>query len=419
MSLVGADATVVASPGCGSPTTLLRGLADRSHSVPVRLLTGLQIDGYPFLDRAHPHNFRMRTWHVTGPLRDRLDDGTVDYVPARASHVSRLLRHWGADVTLIRVSPADRNGYHCLGPSASYPLSSARRTAVVIAEIDPEVPRTFGSWIHESRLDATVDAEHPMPVYRTGEPDELSRTIARLVADRLPEQPVLQLGIGSIPEALTCDLATRDLGPIRFCGMATDAMVELAEQGALDTAQVYPDPAILAAELMGGPTLMTFANENPLVGVRESALTHDPTSLGRLERFVSINSAIEVDLTGQVNAESVRGRQISGIGGSVDYVEAAGSSPGGLRVVALPSTTADGRHSRIVPSIPAGNTVTLPRGAVDIVVTEHGVADLRGLGHHERREALLEICDPSFRDEIASTDVAAHEPPTRPKEPDT
>lgn len=394
--LLPADSRVVASPGCGSPTTLLEVLAQRSHQVPLTLMSGLQIDGYPFIEHVDTSTFRYLTWHVAGPLRRRLDTGMIDYVPARASEVPRLIRGWKADVTLIRVSPADEHGFHSLGPSASYPRPSAHFTPVVIAEIDPEVPRTNGATIHESLITATVDSQSPMPVYEAGIPDDTSKAIARHVCTLLPERPTLQLGIGAIPEAVTAELADIDLGPLRFAGMVTDSIVAVAEAGRLDADADHPDACISVAELMGGPSLMRFADENPLVTVTDSTISHNPHVLGHIPRFVSINSAVAIDLTGQINAETVNGRQISGIGGSVDYSEAAFASDGGLRIIAMASTTRDGRHSRIVESFAPGDAVTVPRSTADLVVTEHGVADLRGRSLGERREALLSICDPAF-----------------------
>ncbi len=401
LRLIEPDAKVVAAPGCGSPTTLLGALARRSHDVLVTLYLGLQVDDYPWLDHVDADRFRLMTWHVAGPLRRRLGDGVVEYVPARATQVPDLLQRWDVDVTLIRVSPADDYGFHSLGPTASYALTSARRSRVVIAEIDPDVPRTFGAWIHRSQITASVESEQPMPLYEAATPDPTSVAIADRVLALLPERPTLQLGIGGVPEALTASLTDVDLGPLRFVGMVTDAMADLFDAGKLDIDAVYPDPAILAAEVMGTRRVMDFVDGNPLVGVRESAHSHHPAALGDLDRFVSINSAIDIDLTGQVNAESVRGRQISGVGGSIDYAETAFHSDGGLRVLALSSTTPDGKHSRIVPAIDAGNTITHPRTSIDLVVTEHGVADLRGRSLIERRSALISVSDPSFRDELA------------------
>ena len=368
--------------------------------MPIELYSGLQIDGYPFLDVADLDSLQFRTWHVMGPVRDLVERGVVGYVPARASEVPALLEQWGADVTLLRVSPVDRHGFHHLGPSASYPLPSARRTPLVIAEIDQRVPRTYGTAVHESQITATVPSELPMPVYAADEGNGVTAQIAEHVLGLLPARPTLQLGIGAIPEALTAALLDHECGPLRFAGMATDSMVDLHEAGRLDTTALVPEPAILAAELMGGPRLMAFAHENPLVGVHPSTWSHDALALARLPRFVSINSAIEVDLTGQVNAESVGTRQVSGVGGSVDYVEAAFHSEGGLRIVALPSTTSDGRRSRIVSRLGHGAAVTVLRSTADVVVTEHGVAELRGRTLAERRAAMLRVAHPDLRDDL-------------------
>jgi acetyl-CoA hydrolase len=400
MRLIESDAAIVAAPGCGSPTTLLTALARRSHDIALTLHLGLQVDDSPWLADIDPDRFRLRSWHLAGPLRQRLGDGVVEYVPARATQVTDELARSNVDVALIRVSPADEHGFHSLGPTASYILPSARRSRIVIAEVDPGVPHTFGTWIHRSQITATVESEYPMPLYEAATLDPTSVAIAARVLELLPERPVLQLGIGGVPEALTASLTDADLGPLRFVGMVTDAMAGIFDAGKLDLEAVYPDPAILAAEVMGTRRVMDFVDHNPLVGVRESTYSHHPAALGTLDRFVSINSAVDVDLTGQVNAESVRGRQISGVGGSIDYAETAFHSDGGLRILALSSTTPDGRHSRIVPTIDAGNTITHPRSSIDLVVTEHGVADLRGRSLTERRAALISVSDPSFRDAL-------------------
>ena len=403
MALVPDGARVVAAPGCGSPSTLLSGLAGRSHSGSITLYTGIQIDGYPFLDEIDPSRFRLVTWHVNGPLRGRVGDGVVEYVPARASQVADLMGIWDVGVTMIRVSPPDRDGFHSLGPTASYTPAAMRASSIVIAEVDPAVPRTFGADVHASDITAIVESERPMPDYRTATPDPVTAAIARRVLDLLPERPTLQLGIGVIPEAVTTSLLDVDLGPLRFVGMITDPVAELGVAGRLDDAGRYPDPAVLAAEVMGTRTVMDFVHQNPLVGVDESTFGQHPMVLGGRERFVSINTAVEVDLSGQVNAESVRGRQISGIGGSIDFAETALYSPGGLRILALSSTTPDGHHSRIVPAIAPGSPVTHTRSSIDLVVTEHGVADLRGRTLHERRDALLAISAPSFRDRLEAS----------------
>jgi 4-hydroxybutyrate CoA-transferase len=191
-----------------------------------------------------------------------------------------------------------------------------------------------------------------------------------------------------------------DLGHLRFVGMATDAMVDLFDKGVLDPADVFPTPALLSAELMGTMRLLEFAHLNPAISMASSAVVHDPWHLGLIERFVSINTALEIDLTGNVNCEVLRGRQISGPGGGPDFVDGAARSAGGLRIIALPSASSDGTRSRIVPRVEA---VTIPGVTVDAVVTEYGVARLSGRTARQRVDALIAIAHPDHRDALADT----------------
>ena len=209
------------------------------------------------------------------------------------------------------------------------------------------------------------------------------RAIADNIIELLPDQPVIQIGIGKIPESLVHELAQRGVGGLRFTGMGCDAMVDLAEAGLLQLGEA-DQHAITSPDLLGTPRLMQFADDNPSVGLYPSSFSHSPVSLSAHERLVSINSAVEVDLTGQVNAETVKGRRVSGVGGSLDFSEGATHSLEGLRIVALPA-------SRIVEQLGSGSVVTTPRSAVDMVVTERGVARLEGLTERERASALTGI----------------------------
>lgn len=394
-------AAIVAAPGCGTPETLLTQLADAADLLGgPTLYSGLQLGAYPFLDAAAQGLLRYRTWHPYGPARAALAPGRVDYVPARASAVPGLLDQWETSVALVRVSPPDRNGWCSLGPSASYVCHAVDRAALVIAEVDPHTPRTTGdSMLHVTQLDVLVDADTPPCEFPAAVRDDVSDRVAAHVLDLLPPEPTLQLGIGAVPEAITAFLAESDAGPVRVVGMANDAMVDLFARGQLRWTDT---PAVCAAELMGTRTLMEFADGNPAIVLRDSRVAHAPRVLARIPRLVAVNSAIEVDLAGQVGSELVRARQVSGIGGGADFVEAGFGSDGGLSVIALPSTTPDGRHSRIVRRLGA-DIVSLARHTPDAVVTEYGVAWLRGRTEAERVEALAAVAHPDHRELLTSS----------------
>ncbi len=397
MSLLPSGSRIISSPGCGAPLTLLAALADHAGVAPgLHLYTGLQLDASPFAEAVAAGALGLTTWHVTAATQPLVDAGRAHFVPTRSSDVPALFDRWGVTVALVRVSPPDQHGYCSLGPSTSYSYSAVKRAACVIAEIDDDVPRTMGqSMVHVSRFTCLVQSEAPMPEYRSEPPTSEARRIAKLVLDVLPERPILQMGIGAIPEAVTQALGDAGATGLRFAGMATDAMAGLFERGALDVHAVVPKPAIVAAEIMGTAKVMRFADRNPAVGTYPSAVAHDAGVLGEMPRFVSINSAVEVDVMGQVNGETVRGRQIAGIGGSIDYVESAYRSPGGLRITVLPSTASGGRLTRIVALL--GGPATVARGLADIVITEHGIAHLRGRNLDERREALIAVAHPDHR----------------------
>jgi acyl-CoA hydrolase len=322
-------------------------------------------------------------------------DGTVGFIPARASQIPRLLRSWDVGAALVRVGPPDPDGMCSLGPSASYHADAVRAARVAIAEIDPAMPRAHGdALVPLSAFDVVVESEAPIAEYDSADVTPITAQIARHILDLLPANPTIQIGIGAIPESLIHCLTDADLGTLRFAGLAIDPMVDLFKAGVLRTNQVAPEPAILCPEMQCTRKLLDFLHDNPAVTMFPSAVAHDAALLGRIDRFVSVNTALEVDLHGNVNSEIAGGRQISGPGGSIDYNEAAGRSAGGLRVIALAASSADGARSNIVASL---RSTTIPRSMVDVVVTEHGAARLTGLPARARAEALLDVADPQHR----------------------
>jgi acyl-CoA hydrolase len=395
-----AGARFVAGPGCGTPLSLLRALGRVAES-PRRwtLSSGLLLGQLDFLGAVAEGRLTYRTWHVVEQTRDLVANGLAGFIPLRGSEVPKFLAAEGVDVLLVRVSPPDQDGRCSLGTSVSYPGPVAAFTPIIIGEVDPEFPHTEGeSTLPVSAFHALVESEDVTPLYRSQEPDETARTIARHIAELIPREPVLQIGIGEIPEAITPLLVDADLGRVRFVGLGVDGMVDLLEGSAFQLAHDPTRRALRAVEIMGTRRILDFAHRNPLVGVYPVGAAGDPKVLGQEDRFVSITSALQLDLQGQVNSERIGGRQIAGIGGALDFIDAARASDGGVRIVALRSTSRG--VSRIVPTLEPGAPVSIPRSAVDIVVTEYGVARLQGLDLFARAEALIAIADPAHRDAL-------------------
>ena len=393
MLSVRAGARVVPSPYCATPDTLLRGLARRAESVPGLVLdTGLLLGGHPYADAVRAGALRCRSWHLAGPARRLAAEGLVDYVACRASDVPALVGA-GVDVALVRVSPPDSDGRCGLGPSGSYGRALVAGAALVIGEVDEAFPRTCGpeTTVHVSQIDHLVESDTPTPTYGPSRTGPETARIVRTVLDLLPLGAAVQVGIGAVPEAVAGELAASGERDLRLVGLGVDSMV-----AALRT----PGVRLEVAELMGTAALFAAADGNPAVRLLPSRTVHDARWLGGIPRLVSVCSALQVDLSGQVASEAVDGVPLSGIGGSADFSDGARLSPGGLRIVALPATTPAGA-SRISAALGPGTPVTIPRHGVDVVVTEFGAAVLAGRSLRERAEALVAIAHPDHRGALA------------------
>lgn len=401
-----AGAVIVAGPGCGTPTTLLRALGDAAE--PARrweLRSALLLGDLGFVDAVAEARLGYRTWHVVAATRGLVADGHAEFLPLRGSDLPGLLAADPPDAVLVRVSPPDAAGEVSLGTSVSYTRAAVDAGRFVIGEIDPGMPRTHGaSSVPVSRFTALVESTDATPEHHSAEPDAMTWRIAAHVLGLIPRDPVLQLGIGGVPEALTACVADGNLGHVRLLGLGTDRMVDLFEAGVLRVGDVVPEPAVSAVELMGTRRMLDFVHDNPAVGVYPVDVAGDPRRLMQLPRLVSVITALEVDLWGQVNLEQVAGRQITGLGGAIDFHESARLSPGGVRIVALQSTARGA--TRIVPRLTTGTPVSLGRHAVDHIVTEHGVASLSGLSLRERAEVLIAVAAPEHRDALAASLVA-------------
>ncbi|MBW1681871.1 MAG: acetyl-CoA hydrolase/transferase family protein [Deltaproteobacteria bacterium] len=385
---------------CGLPQTLIDALiAQKDRLQGTEIVSGLQV-AYPFLAEGLEASFTFRTWQCAPPIRHLLKKGTVRYIPMRQGDAVRVFSKkgpWPVDVALIQVSPPDEHGFCSLGVSIGHMLPLSLEAELVIAEVNPRMPRVLGdSFIHLSRIDYVVESDRELLEYPSGgKPGEKEISIGRHAAELIPDGATLQIGIGAIPEAILDGLSEkRDL---RFFAMGVDKIVDMVEKGVVVPG---PGPKIRVTEILGSRRLFDFVHENPMVEGRPLPETINPQVVGRIPRFCSVVSAIELDLTGQVNAETVKGMQISAIGGSFDFIQGALFSEGGCSILALTSTTPDEKISRIVPQLAPGTAVTTPRHSVQYVVTEYGIAEIWGRSLKERALALAQIAHPKFRDDL-------------------
>lgn len=395
---------VLVAPGAGDPSALIAEILRQADRLaPLTLMGGLRLDDYAFAAPAYAGKFRFATWHMSPRLAEADARGDVDFVPARYFDTVGLFSAggaWAPDAVLVHTAPPDRGGHLSLGVSVSYLLPAARRAPLVIAQVNPRMPRTLGqAFLHRSQVDAWTPVDHPLLEYPPTPVGEVERRIAGHVADLIPDGATVQVGVGSIPQAVMEALAgKKDLG---VHSLLVDHMLPLVRSGVITNARKRLHPGRMdVGEIMGTAALYQWSHENPLVNMEPSDVVHDPHVIAALGDFVSVNSALEVDLLGQVNAESVDGRQITGIGGQFDFVLGAARAAGGRAIIALPGGAARGTRSRIVARLGAGTRVTTPRFLSDYVVTEHGVAALRGQSDAGRARALVRIADPAFRDAL-------------------
>ena len=393
---------VLLPPGAGGANAVEREIgrqADRLGGLDV--YSGLLLSDYPFLQEG----IRYTTWHVMPPVRRAVAEGTVRFLPIRGSQVSQLFRsgRLPLDVAVVHVSPPDGDGLCSLGTSTSYPLALARLAPTVIAQVNPRMPRVArDASLHISEIDWLTEVDDPLGAHERAAITPTAATIGDHLAALIPSGTTLQVGIGAIPEALLQNLCHSDVGDLRIYGMGVDAIVALAEAGRLRSGD-DGRPSALCAELMGTTTLFDYADGNPALEMHPFDTILDPAHIASFEGFVSVNSAVQVDLMGQANVEHLGGAQLSGVGGGYDFAQGAWLSPGGKCIIAMPSTNRRGDVSRIVAQLDPATPVGVPRHFTQYVVTEHGVADLTGLGLRERAEALIAVAAPQFRDELADS----------------
>lgn len=347
-------------------------------------------------------HFKHNSIFVGGCTREAVNGGRGDFTPCFFYEVPKLFKTTlPVDVALIQVTPPDDHGYCCLGVSIDYTMTAAKEAKLVIAQVNDQMPRTMGdTFLHVSEIDCFV--EHSAPIIELGLPKigDVERAIGENCAALVQDGDTLQLGIGAIPDAVLLFLKDKkNLGI--HSEMFSDGVVELVEAGVVTNCKKTFHPGkMIVTFLMGTKRLYDFVNNNPAVEMYSVDYVNNPTVIMKNDNMVSINSCVQVDLMGQVCSESVGLKQISGVGGQVDFVRGATLSKNGRSIMAMPSTAAKGTISKIVPLLDEGATVTTSRNDVDYVVTEFGVAKLKGKTLKQRAAALINIAHPKFRDEL-------------------
>jgi len=396
--------SIVLGQACGEPGTLVEALIEQGRGIGgLSAFIGSSFSG--LLKSEAQQSFALSSMGAIGSLRSLAKKGKLTIVPLHMSQIGPAI---GAgtlkcDVAMIQVSPANAEGYHSCGLVSDHIRAAVRSARVVIAEVNECVPYTYGEAVHESEIDVTVPVARPPVQLRSAEADQITKAIAGHCAGFIDDGCVIQTGVGALPDAILRQLGDRrDLGI--HSGMLGEGLVGLVEAGVITNASKKIDTGIsIAGALVGTDRLYRFADRNPAIRMAPATYTHDAAVIAQLARFVAINSAVEVDLTGQVNAEAIDGAYLGATGGLVDFTRAAAHSSGGRSIIALPATARGGSVSRIVATL--SGPVTVPRSDAGVIVTEFGVAELRGCSLAERARRMVRIAHPDFQRDL---DEAAH-----------
>jgi acetyl-CoA hydrolase len=389
---------------CSVPQTLLAALVRRAPELwDVEIAQVLTIGPADYVAPEMAGHLRVNTLFISDNVRAAVNDGRADFTPVFLSEVPRLFKGGllPVDVALVHVSPPDEHGFCSFGIEVGMTKPIAQGAKVVIAEMNPRMPRTLGdSFIHLSKLDLVVPVDYPLPEIRMGDTSETVQRIAEHVAGLIPDGATLQTGIGAIPDAVLSRLDHhKDLGI--HTELFSDGIIDLINRGIITGERKTLHPGkVIGGFVLGTQRLYDFIHDNPVIELHPQDYVNDPFVIAQNDRMVAINSAVEVDLTGQVCADSIGPRLYSGVGGQLDFIYGASRSEGGVPVIALPSTALGGKASRIVATLKPGSGVTTSRNHIRFVVTEHGVADLYGKTVRQRARALIAIADPGFREDL-------------------
>jgi 4-hydroxybutyrate CoA-transferase len=398
--------------GCGTPSVLVDALVAQAPRLrDVEIIHMMTLGSARYTRPEYEGHFRHRGLFLGPNVRDAVAAGRADYTPIFLSEIEGLFEsgQLPLDVVLMQVSPPDAHGFVTLGTTADCTMTTIRVAPTVIAEVNQQMPRTHGETaVHVSQLTAIVESDRPLLELHTEPFNEMHMRVARNVASIIPDGATLQTGIGGVSEAvLQCLNDKRNLGI--HTEMCPDGVIDLMESGVMngEGKSIHRGKAVLAF-VLGTKRVFDFIHDNPCFEFRPIKYTNDPFVVAQNERMVAINGALQVDLTGQVCADSLGTRPYSGFGGQIDFIRGAARSKGGVPIIALPSTAMHGDVSRIVPVLEPGAGVVTSRGDVHYVVTEHGIAYLHGKTLRERAQALIAIADPRFQQELEDFAVRAH-----------
>lgn len=391
--------------GCGEPQHLIRAMVKDERLQDIMVYQMLSSTLSRFVeDPSFTRRFSLKLFFISQSMRKAAFDGKIDYIPEYLSQIPRLFssHQIGLDAALVQVSPPDKFGYCSLGVSVDITRSAVEHAAIVIAQVNPKMPRTWGdSFVHVDEIDWLVPHEEPLvEALPTVKDNEVSRRIGHYVSELVDDGATLQIGFGSLPYAILKYLdGKKDLGI--HTQLITDGLLPLFEKNVITNKKKTLLPGRVVTSLcMGSEKIYKFVDNNPVFYFRSSEFVNDPTVIARNDNLISISSALEVDLTGQVCSDSMGYLFYSGIGDQVDFLRGSSMSKGGFSIVALPSTARNGAVSRIVSHLSEGAGVATTRGDVNFVITEYGIAELKGKSIYQRVMELAQIAHPKFREEL-------------------
>ncbi|CAG0954136.1 MAG: acetyl-CoA hydrolase/transferase family protein [Anaerolinea sp.] len=405
VKVIGSGMRVFQTGNCSVPQLLTKALAEHALTLNnVEIAQVLTVGANRFVQDDMEGHLRVNSMFISADVRKAVQEGRADFTPIFLSEIPTLFRNeMPLDVAMIHVSPPDEHGFCSFGVEVGITKTAAEVAKVVIAEVNPKMPRTLGdSFIHVSKIQRMVEVDYFLPQSKQGQPEPIQARIGQFIADLIEDGSTVQTGIGGIPDAvLSCLYDKRNLGI--HTELFSDGVIDLINKGIINNEQKTLHPGkVIAGFVLGTQQLYEFIDDNPIIELHPTEYVNDPFRIAQNRRMVSINSALEVDITGQVCADSMGSRFYSGVGGQVDFIRGAARSKGGKPIIALPSTAKNDTISRIVAQLQPGAGVVTTRNDVHYVVTEYGVAYLHGKTIRERVNALINVAHPKFREELSA-----------------